>query len=180
MPDTPRKRAEIIRKECRRIETQLDVLLDFSRSYSQEQRDVDLGVLISDVVEMVQPKFLSSGVLVEAEPAAFPVTVHAHMDQLLHGLYNTVAILGELSPENAVWKLSAGLDAGARTIQISPDAGSLARSQAVSIIRRFARGQLGTGDLRLSLANEAISYNGGELGFALDDKQPRICITFAS
>jgi GAF domain-containing protein len=178
MSDTPRERAEIIKKECTRIERQLDVLLDFSRSYSQEREDVDLNRLIKIVAGMVQPKFLSSGVVVESESDDSVITVHAHKDQLLHGLYNTVAILGELSPENAIWRLSAVDDSGTKTINISLDIGTLGRDEAVSIIHKFVQGRGAAGDLRLSLANEAIAYNGGELGFSLNDGQPKIYITF--
>jgi signal transduction histidine kinase len=177
---TARERAEIIKKECTRIERQLDVLLDFSRSYSQEKEDVDLNRLIKIVAGMVQPKFLSSGVVVESKSDDTAITIHAHKDQLLHGLYNTVAILGELSPNNAIWTLSAADDSGTKTIDISPDIGRLGRDQAVSIIHKFVQGRGATGDLRLSLANEAIAYNGGELGFALDDSQPKIYVTFES
>ena len=180
MSDTPRERAEIIKKECTRIERQLDVLLDFSRSYSQEKEDVDLNRLIEIIAGMVQPKFLNSGVVVESESDDAAITVHAHKDQLLHGLYNTVATLGELSPDNAIWTLSAVDDSGTKTIDISPDIGTLGRDEAVSIIHKFVQGRGTTGDLRLSLANEAIAYNGGELGFALDDSQPKIYITFES
>jgi C4-dicarboxylate-specific signal transduction histidine kinase len=180
MSDTARERTSIIRRECSRVEKQLDTLLDFSRSYSQERKAVDLCSLIDDVIGMVQPKLVESNVTIESARAACPIVICAHKDQLLYGLYNMVAILGELSPDHAAWRLSVGADSSAKTITIEPGQSTVDGDEMIAAMGKFASGRVGSSDLKLSLANEAISYNGGQFGFIIDGSHPGISITFES
>jgi len=178
LSDTAIERAEIIQKESRRIEKHLDILLDFSKSYSQECENVDLNILARDVVRMVEPAFLKRGIKVQSVTGDSAVNVQAHKDLLLHGLYNIIGVLGELSPNGALWHLISRSEEDASVVEVVPDDQTMDRETVIGILRCFVQSQTSTADLRLALANEAISYNGGHLGCELHERQPRIYMSF--
>jgi len=178
LSETAIERAEIIQKESRRIEKHLDILLDFSKSYSQECESVDLNMLARDVVRMVEPAFLKRGISVQSVAGDSAVIVQAHKDLLLHGLYNVVGVLGELSPKGALWRLISTGEEDASVIEVLPDDQTMDRETAIGVLKGFVQSQTSTADLRLALANEAISYNGGHLGCELHEQQPRIYMSF--
>ena len=180
MSEIARERAEIVQNECRRIEKQLEKLLDFSRSYSQEKEEIDLNLLVKDVVDMAHPQFLKLGVTIESSSYDFPVLVCVHKDQLLHGLYIIVVMLSELSPQGTLWRVSALLDSGVKKIEIIPDDQSIERKEAISVLEKFIDNRARAGDLRFPMANEAIIHNGADLGLELHKNQPRVYITFES
>ncbi len=178
LPATAVERSQIIQKECRRIENQLAALLDFSKSYSQEKTEIDLNALAADVADIVQPRLARLGVDFRLLPSERVRTVYAHKDQVLHGLYTVVELLGELSPAGTCWGLLVRSEQGRPKIEVIPMENKIPRGEVVGLMQRFVHGRTGTSDLRLSLANEAIGFNGGELGFEMQHDQPRIYVAF--
>jgi signal transduction histidine kinase len=173
-----RDRAEIIRNECRRIEDQLDALLDFSKSYSSTKETVSIGSLAETATKMVRPKFTDRGAFVSVCRYAGDDSICAHKDQLLYGLFCVLDLLAEAAVPSADWTVSTITVDNKLRVEISTAAPQADIETAISLLKSFVDKGGDTGDIRQSLANEAIMLNGGELGFELQENRPIVYIEF--
>jgi len=178
MQSTEQDRAQIIMKECRRIEKQLDELLDYSRSFSQEEEEVDLNEIVIGSLDMVYPRLADSVFILDQTVNRDDCRILAHKDQLLHGIYNIFMILDELSADILKWRISIYAKDDRVVIDLAPDKSYVSRDESIDIVRNFVRGRVGKSGLKLSLASETIRYNGGEVGFSVDQNNPRVYLSF--
>ncbi len=178
MESTEKERAQVIQKECRRIEKQLDELLDYSRSYSQEEIEVDLKEIVIGALDMVYPRLSSSVFMLDTDQHSETCSIWAHKDQLLHGIYNIFLILDELSGDSLKWRISIYCRDNRAIIDLLPDESTMGRDESIDVVRNFVRGRVGKSGLKLSLASETIRYNGGEVGFSIDKSSPRVYLSF--
>lgn len=178
MGPTEKERSQVIQNECRRIERQLDELLDYSRSYSQEEIEVDLREIVIGALDMVYPRLSSSVFVMDTDQNAEKCSIWAHKDQLLHGIYNIFVILDELSGDSLKWRVSIYCRDNRAIIDLLPDEHSIGRDESIEVVRNFVRGRVGKSGLKLSLASETIRYNGGEVGFSMDHNSPRVYLSF--
>jgi len=172
------ERAAVIHNECRRIENQLNALLDFSRSYAQQCEELNLDELIDNAIDMLQPEFLELSTVLEHVPADSPVVVYARRDQLMHGLYTILNLLAEISQSQITWKVECRSVGQQSSITIVPGGEPGGDKQARHVMTKIAKVHTLKGDLRLALASEAISYNGGRIVFGDDNDRPKVQIVF--
>ncbi len=179
IPDSDRERAEIIWTECRRVEQQLDALLDFSKSYSDDEDDIDFSLLLSDVVTMVQSKFTQTKNSLHYRGTETEVPLRVRKDLLMHGMFCLLELLSEIAGPGVDWEVTSVNPTSEIRAEIYVTSSSMSYDESTDLLRRFVEHRASTSDLRLSLANEAIAYDGGELGFEIRENRPIIYVAFS-
>ncbi len=178
IPDSERERAEIIWTECRRVEQHLDALLDFSKSYSEGENDVDFSMLLSDVVSMVQSKFAQAKNSLRYRSSGTGVLLRVRRDLLMHGIFRLLELLSEIVGPGVEWEVTCINAPNEIRAEIYVTSSQMSHDESTDLLRRFVEHGASTSDLRLSLANEAIAYDGGELGFEIRENRPIIYVAF--
>jgi GAF domain-containing protein len=179
IPDSERERAEIIWTECRRVEQHLDALLDFSKSYSGGEDDVDFSRLLSDVVSMVQSKFTQAKNSLCYKDSGTEALLRVRRDLLMHGMFRLFELLSEIAGPGIEWEVTCINGPCEIRAELYVTSSRMSHDESTDLLRRFVERRTSMSDLRLSLANEAIAYDGGELGFEILDNRPTLYVAFS-
>ena len=167
LPDSLAEQAEIIYSECGRLEKALNDLLDFSKSFSQENTDFCLRQLIEEVVALIKTKSPVHEYQIVAETDLNTI-VAAKRDQLKFVLYSIILLFEEsVSAHNSV-KIS--LSPADNNIKVRFEV-SCDEASADKLIADFGNPRAGKLGLKVSMAFEAVKYLGGSLGLEADDRQ---------
>jgi len=180
IPDSERERAEIIWTECRRVEQHLDALLDFSKSYSGGEENVDFSMLLKDVVSMVQPKFTQEQNSLCYRDSGTEAVLRVRRDLLMHGMFRILEMLSEIAGPEVEWEVACLLGPDEIRAEVYVTNSRMSHDESIDLLRKFIERRSSMTDLRLSLANEAIAYDGGELGFDILDNRPTIYVAYST
>ena len=165
LPESLGEQAEIIYTECSRLEKALNDLLDFSKSFSQDDSTFCLRQLIQDVIELISTKSLIHDYRIEVDPGLETV-VAGKRDQLKFILYSIITLFEERVPSPNCVKIS--LNSADNNIRVRFEICTDEES-ARNLISDFGNPRAGKLGLKVSMAFEAVKYNGGSLGIESRD-----------
>jgi len=141
---------------------------------------MNLGSIAQTASRMVRPKFIDRGASIICIRSTDADQIEAHKDQLLYGLFCVLNLLAEQADPSIDWTVNTLRGESDLLVEVSAHTPESNLEQACSILRRFVDKGGDSGDIRLSLAREAITINGGELGFELRENQPIVYIRFSN
>ena len=169
LPESLTEQAEIIYSECGRLEKALNDLLDFSKSFSQDNTDFCLRQLIEEVIELINTKSPVHEYIIDSG-LDINTIVSAKRDQLKFVVYSIIMLFEEsVSTHNSVKIRLCPADNSIKVrFEVCCDEDS-----AVKLMTDFGNPRAGKLGLKVSMAFEAVKFNGGSLGIeASDSRKP--------
>ncbi len=161
LPDNLKEQAKIIFDECSRLESALNTVLDFSKSFAQEKTGFCLLDVVRETCEIVLTKEVNRRIRIQDPEDKSCYVVEGRVDQIKFAYYTIMSMISErLSPSCTINIRFYSADTNHKAVfEIeSPD------SPKTDYLEEIANPSTGKVALRMSMAVEAIKYNGGNLG----------------
>ncbi|MDP2360454.1 MAG: HAMP domain-containing sensor histidine kinase [bacterium] len=168
--DKPREHAELVLKECRRIERILEALLDYGAPQILRRDRVDLRSRVEQLAERLEESFRERGITLELDLPAEPCWAFGdvlRLDQLLHIQLQNVLDLNEPRRENGqrCTRLAVGLSCheGELRLAVADDGPGVPPSLLDRLFEPFVSGRDGALGLGLAQARDIARLHEGEI-----------------
>jgi len=167
----------IIVTEAKRAEKVLHQVLDFSRACRNDAREVDVNLLVSQAVALLQARchhHLKNPVVNLSENR---LMIRGNADQLLHAFFHFMYLAVDEVTDECTMTLETLAEKDMARMKIGFRGGDDARGRIVTTLKQIFGSPTGTNRLPVIVAGEAIKYHGGHFGVeGTRDNLPRIYV----
>ncbi len=165
MPSNLREQANIIFAECTRLESALGAVLDFSKSFSQEKSVFSLQETVCETSDILQAKAVGCKLQIKLTENAREPKIEARSDQVKFAYYTIISMISEKTPDQSL--INIGFYSADKTVKTVFET-QTPNGIASDYLADVANPKAGRVALKISMAIEAIKYNGGSLGIETD------------
>ena len=173
-PAMVRQASGIIGRQARHLAGLVDDLLDVARVTRGlaviDKSPLDLGAVIAEAVEQVQPLVASRRHRLELDVPAAPLTVNGDAKRLVQVVANLLNNAAKYTPPGGLLRLKAGAGAGQARLSVSDNGIGMSRELMGRAFELFAqaerdadRAQGGLG-IGLAVVRRLVELHGGEIG----------------
>ncbi len=174
LPEPLQEQAQIIFNECARLESALNSVLDFSRSFSQEKSEFHLTELLTEVIDLYQVHSEMRSFESQLPQSSHEYVTCARRDQIKYALYTVMSMIEEHLQGQTSVKISLESADNYIKVLFTSDSDDTGKD---SIFSALINKKAGKSALKSSMALEALKYNGGNMGIeSAYNGQPRIYI----
>jgi signal transduction histidine kinase len=161
LPEPHREHAEIIYAECRRLEKALSYLLDFSKSFSPERSQFDLRMIVREVLDILPATSRGDNFRIDMDNSHSSTVVWGIRDQIKFAIYTVIFLLAERLQNHC--KINISIHSADNNMKVLFEFKGCEK-EVKALLNDFANPREGSLGLKLSMAFEALKYNGGNLG----------------
>ncbi len=163
--------------ETGRLDAIIGQLLEFSRLEADEHGPssrIDLGELLSSIVDDVRFEFRSSELAIDLESAEH-VSVEGHPRPLRSAIENVLRNAAQHSPADRAIRVKLSRHERTATVEIADEGGGVPNHDLEKIFEPFYRSRSGTDrrsgtGLGLAIASRAVELNGGSIAASNADR----------
>ena len=172
-PATVKQASSIIGRQARHLTGLVDDLLDVSRITRGlavvDKSPLDLGTVVAEAVEQVQPLIASRGHSLALDVQAAPLTVHGDRKRLVQVVANLLNNAAKYTPPGGRIRLAAQAEAGRARLSVSDNGIGMTRELIARAFELFAqaerdadRAQGGLG-IGLAVVRRLVELHGGQI-----------------
>jgi len=161
LPDNIREQARIIYDECTRLESALNTVLDFSKSFAQDKAEFDIYEVVCEIKEIFLAKEVNRQIRVHKPDDAGELVAEGRVDQIKFAFYTIMSMISEkVDPACCINIRFYSADNNVKAV-FEIESSNFSETDYLAEIADPSAGRIA---LRMSMAFEAIKYNGGNLG----------------
>ncbi|NIP44307.1 MAG: GAF domain-containing sensor histidine kinase, partial [candidate division Zixibacteria bacterium] len=174
LPDNIREQAGIIYDECTRLESALNTVLDFSKSFAQEKAEFDIYEVVCEISEIFLTKEVNRQIRIHKPVNAGELFAEGRVDQIKFAFYTIMSMISEkVDPSCCINIRFYSADNNVKAV-FEMESSTFSETDYLSEIANPSAGRIA---LQMSMAFEAIKYNGGNLGIEPGaEGRARICV----
>ncbi len=156
-----REHAGIIYAECRRLEKALSYLLDFSKSFSPERSQFDLRLIVQEVLDILRTTSAGDNFRIDMDNPHSSMVVWGIRDQIKFAIYTVIFLLAERLEDHC--QINISIHSADNNMKVLFEFTGCEK-EVKALLNDFVNPREGSLGLKLSMAFEALKYNGGNLG----------------
>ena len=179
--------SSIIGRQARHLTGLVDDLLDVSRITRGlavvDKSPLDMGMVVAEAVEQVQPLIASRGHSLALDVQAAPLTVHGDRKRLVQVVANLLNNAAKYTPPGGRIRLAAQAEAGRARLSVSDNGIGMTRELMARAFELFAqaerdadRAQGGLG-IGLAVVRRLVELHGGQIAAASAGPGQGSCFT---
>ncbi len=156
----------VIEREIRRLERSLQTFLDFARPPRPEKQPVDVGVAVTQTLELIRGRAVKQAVSVEYRPPPLPMIVNADPGQIHQVMVNLTLNALDAMPGGGKLQLTLAAQDGFAEVRVGDTGPGITDEVLAKMFRPFSSTKDTGLGLGLVVSKRIVDAHGGTLGVA--------------
>ncbi|MSO23254.1 MAG: hypothetical protein EXQ58_08390 [Acidobacteria bacterium] len=155
------------KQEIKRLDRLASNFLVYAKPLEPERKEFDLGVLVDEIIQLLQRECETAGIHLVCEDQCDAVKVSGDPDFLKQAILNLVVNAQDavmLNPNGArIIRLAAGKEADGVSVRVADNGPGVTAEDAQSLFKLFYSGKRGGTGLGLPIAQRIVESHGGRI-----------------